>query len=82
MASTQNTLIVLDSTTIATNIKPSFIDELMQCSKVTGKSFSRILNEAIDDFMQMKAPVYMNSADPTTWHWMKRPTVRKRTQKV
>jgi hypothetical protein len=82
MASTQNTLIVIDDTTIATNIKPACLAELMQCSKVTGKSLSRLLNEAVDDFMKIKAPVYMNSADPTTWDWMKRPTVRKRTQKV
>jgi hypothetical protein len=78
MAATKsNTLVVLDSTTIATNIKPAFIAELMQCSKVTGKPLSRLLNEAVDDFMKIKAPVYMNGADPT-WDWMKRPTVREK----
>ena len=82
MPATQNTLIVLDSTTIATNIKPAYIAELMQCSKATRKPLSRLLNEALDDFIEMKAPVYMNSADPATWNWMKRPTVRKRGQKV
>jgi hypothetical protein len=79
MAATQNTLVVIDDTTIATNIKPAYIAELMQCSKVTGKPLSRLLNEAVNDFMNMKAPVYMNSADPT-WDWMKRPTVRKQVQ--
>jgi hypothetical protein len=82
MAATQNTLIVIGDTTIATNIKPAYIAELMQCSTVTGRSLSRLLNEAVDDFMEMKAPVYMNTADPTTWHWMKRPAAPKRTQKV
>jgi hypothetical protein len=79
MAATKNTLVVLDSTTIATNIKPAYIAELMQCSKVTGKSLSQLLDEAVNDFMNMKAPVYMNSADPT-WDWMKRPTVRQHAQ--
>ncbi len=82
MASTQNTLTVIGDTTIATNIKPDYVAELMQCSRVTGKSLSRLLNEAINDFMETKAPVYMNTADPTTWHWMKRPTVARRTQKA
>jgi hypothetical protein len=82
MAATKNTLVVLDSTTIATNIKPAYIAELMQCSKVTGKSLSQLLYEAVNDFMNMKAPVYMNSADPTTWDWMKRPTVRQHAQPV
>jgi hypothetical protein len=82
MASTQNTLTVIGDTTIATNIKPAYVAELMQCSRVTGKSLSQLLNEAINDFMETKAPVYMNIADPTTWNWMKRPTVRKLTQKV
>ena len=76
MAATKNTLVVLDSTTIATNIKPAYIAELMQCSKVTGKSLSQLLDEAVNDFMNVKAPVYMNSADPA-WDWMKRPTVRQ-----
>lgn len=82
MAATQNTLIVINDTTISTSIKPAYIAELMQCSKVTGSSLSRLLNRAIDSFMETEAPVLMNSADPATWNWMKRPTVRKRGQKV
>jgi hypothetical protein len=82
MASTQNTLTVIGDTTIATNIKPAYVAELMQCSRVTGKSLSQLLNEAINDFMETRAPVYMNIADPTTWNWMKRPTAPKRAQKV
>lgn len=62
MAATKNTLIVLDSTTIATNIKPAHLAELMECSKVTGKSLSRLLNEAIYDFMSLRGAVYMNDA--------------------
>jgi hypothetical protein len=82
MATTQNTLIVIDDTTIAANIKPAYIAELMQCSKVTGKSLTRLLNEAVNDFMGTRAPVYMNAADPATWDWMKRPIVRKQVQQA
>jgi hypothetical protein len=62
MAATQNTLVVIDDTTIATNIKPAYIAELMQCSKVTGKPLSRLLNEAIYEFMTLQGSIYMNDA--------------------
>lgn len=57
-----NTLIVLDSTTIATNIKPAYLEELVECSRATGKSLSRLLNEAIHEFMSLQGAVYMNDA--------------------
>ena len=62
MATTKNTLIVLDSTTIAANIKPTYLAELMECSKATRKPLSRLLNEAIYDFMELKGSIYMNDA--------------------
>jgi hypothetical protein len=63
MASTQNTLIVIDDTTISTNIKPALVDELREVSKVTGWSLSRLLNKAIDSFMEVEALVLMDDAD-------------------
>lgn len=63
MASTQNTLIVIGDTTISTSIKPSFLDEMREVSKVTGWSLSRLLNRAIDNFMETEAPVLMGEAE-------------------
>lgn len=69
MAATKsNTLIVLDSTTVATNIKPANLAELMECSKVTGKSLSRLLNEAIYEFMSLRGAIYMNDAGALAPH--------------
>jgi hypothetical protein len=60
--SKSNTLIVLDSTTIAANIKPAYLAELMECSKATGKSLSRLMNEAFYEFMSLQGAIYMNDA--------------------
>jgi hypothetical protein len=82
MAKNQNTLIVIGDTTTATSIKPVHIAVLKECSRVTGWSLSRLLNEALDGFIECTAPVLMHSADPTTYSWRKRPTVRGRKQEV
>lgn len=57
-----NTLIVLDDTTIAANIKPAYLAEMLECSRATGKSLSRLMNEAFHDFMSIRGAVYMNNA--------------------
>ena len=63
MATTQNTLIVIGDTTTSTSIKPALLDELKEVSKVTGWSLSRLLNKAINSFMDMEALVLMDDAD-------------------
>ncbi len=63
MASTQNTLIVIDDTTISTSIKPALLAELREVSKVTGKSLSWILNRAINSWLDVEGPVYVAHAD-------------------
>ena len=63
MASTQNTLIVIDDTTISTSIKPALVAELREVSKVTGKSLSWIMNRAIDLWLDAEGPVYLAHAE-------------------
>lgn len=60
MATAQNTLIVIDDTTISANIKPALIAELREASKATGKSLSWILNRAANTWLNVEAPVYMS----------------------
>ena len=67
MAATQNTLIVINDTTISTSIKPALLHELSEVSKVTGRSLSRLLNRAIDSFMEVEALVLMDEADNKTY---------------
>lgn len=62
MAAFQNTLIIIDDTTIAANIKPTLVAELREVSKATGMSLGRLLNRAVDQWMDIEAPVYMSQA--------------------
>lgn len=82
MSAIQNTLIVLDDATIAANIKPALANDVREVSRVTGLPLSRILNRALDVWMDTEAPVHMNRADPKSYGWMQRPTFPKRRQKV
>ena len=63
MAATQNTLIVIDDTTIATNIKPALLDELKELSQATGKSLSWMMNRSINMWLDMEGPVYAAHAE-------------------
>jgi hypothetical protein len=59
MATSQNTSVVIRDTTIGTSINPAIVDKLWQVSKVTGFPLSWMLNHALEFFMEVEAPVYM-----------------------
>jgi hypothetical protein len=58
MPADQNTLVVIGDSN-PTSIESAHVRELMRFSMATGISLSGILNRAVDNFMNIEAPVYL-----------------------
>jgi hypothetical protein len=64
MATAQNTLSMMPGDiTKSLSIKPSLIEELAECARKTGRPISRILDRAINNFLEDEAPILMQSAE-------------------
>lgn len=61
MAITQNTPVLIGGT-LSTSIKSAHIKKLTEVSKATGFSLSGMLGRAIEQWLAIEAPVYMDQA--------------------
>jgi hypothetical protein len=61
MTADQNTLVVIGDSN-PTSINSAHVRELMRFSKATGLSLSETMDRAIDNFMNIEAPVYLAHA--------------------
>ena len=78
MAATQNTLIMLPGDVMTSaNINRANLEALMECSRVTGISLSRLLNAAADLFLEVEAPILMHKAAPSRHGWGQKVTGRR-----